>query len=326
MTGFIKRSRLWPLLPVVMLSVMGAACDDAEGGGAESTLRIYTSVTQDTVDAVVNGFEATRPAVTTEVFRAPTGELAARIAAEQREGGLTADVLWLTDPLSIQQYARDGLLRSWSPENAEAVAPEHQTESFFGTRILNLVIVAAEEVESPPADWPGLADIENVGIPDPGFAGSAFAALGFFGLDPGYGMGYYQRLTENGATQVRSPGDVVTGVAEGRHPAGISLDRTVRDAIDDGSPVVLIWPKSGAIALYSPIAVVEESPSTVAEAFVEYVLSVEAQDAIAETGWEPIRDDVAWPHEGPQQAVDWARVFDRQAELLAAYRAIFGGS
>lgn len=302
-----------------------SGCASGAGGGDATVVRVYTSVTQDTVDAVVAGFEAANPGVTAEVFRAPTGELAARIAAEQREGGGMADVLWLTDPLSIQQYARDGLLREWSPKNAEAVASQYKTKSFFGTRILNMVIVASEDADSPPADWPALADTENVVVPDPGFAGSAFAALGFFALDPAYGMEYYTRLAENGATQVRSPGDVVAGVAEGRHPAGITLDRTTRDAVDDGSPVVLVWPESGAIALYSPIAVLDATESDAAEAFVDYVLSVEAQEAIAATGWEPVRDDVEWPHGGPQQTLDWDRAFDRQDELLADYRAIFGG-
>jgi iron(III) transport system substrate-binding protein len=90
---------------LVCASIVGACTDDEPG-----TLRIYTTVTQATVDSVVEGFSERYPDVDVEVFRAPTGELTARIAAEQREGGMRADVLWLTDPLSMQQYAGDGLL------------------------------------------------------------------------------------------------------------------------------------------------------------------------------------------------------------------------
>ncbi len=307
-----------------LLALLLVACGGGDGSGA--TVRIYTSVTQDTVDAVVAGFAATQPGVTAEVFRAPTGELAARIAAEQRSGGLEADVLWLTDPLSIQQYARDGLLRSWVPGNVEAVAAEYRTETFFGTRLLNLVIVAGADAGAPPGDWRDLTTVDGgVAVPDPAFAGSAFAALGFFALDPRYGPDFYAALRDNGAVQVRSPGDVVSAVAEGLYAAGITLDRTARGAVDDGSPVVLVWPASGAITLYSPIAVVEGPGVAAAEAFVEYVLTEEAQEAIAASGWQPIRGDVAWPDGGPQLAVDWAQAFDRQEELLAAYRAAFGG-
>ena len=80
------------LLAVALASMVLVACGD----GGTASLRIYTSVTQGTVDAVVAGFEEGNPGIEVEVFRAPTGELTARIAAEMREGGLQADLLWLT--------------------------------------------------------------------------------------------------------------------------------------------------------------------------------------------------------------------------------------
>lgn len=305
---------------VAILAV--SACGGS--GADDQTLRLYSSVTQDTVDVVVAGFEAANPGSSIEVFRAPTGELAARIAAERRDSGMQADVLWLTDPLSIEQYGRDGLLRSWSPSNIDAVPSQYRTDQFFGTRLLNMVIVTGDGVVA--ADWPDLADVEGgVVLPDPGFAGSAYGALAYFALDPAYGMGFYSSLSDAGGVQVQTPGDVVVAVAEGTYGAGITLDRTARDAVDDGSPVQLVWPLSGAVAIYSPIAVVDDSPSALAEAFVDYVLSAEAQVAIAETGWEPIRSDVEWPDRGAQSIVDWPAAFDRQVELLDAYRAVFGG-
>ncbi len=314
------------LLPILLgLVLLLGACGDA--GDADGTIRVYTSVTQDTVDAVVAGFEAANPDATVEVFRAPTGELTARIAAELRDGDLGADVLWLTDPLSIQQYAADGLLAEWEPAEVDAVPPEFRTGSFFGTRILNMVIVAGTGVVPPPADWADLAENVpgGVAIPDPGFAGSAFGALAYFALTDGFGMPYYEALAGGGAVQVRSPGEVVTGVAEGQYGAGMTLDRSARAAVADGSPLTLVWPESGAIAIYSPIAVVEGGDTGLGKAFVDHVLGAEAQAAIAATGWQPIRADVEWPHGGEQVSLDWAEAFDRQEELLASYREIFGG-
>lgn len=293
---------------------------------ADETLRIYASVTQDTVDAVVEGFEVDNPGVTVEVFRAATGELSARIAAELRDGQLGADVLWLTDPLSMQQYERDGLLRSWTPEEVGAVPSEYRTGTFFGTRLLNLIIVHGTGLDDPPADWWDLAEVEGVvALADPAFAGSAFAALGFFALNDDYGMDYYRHLADAGAVQVQAPSDVITGVAEGLYAAGITLDRLARTAVADGSPMVLVWPASGAIAVYSPIAVVDTSTAPAAQAFIDHVLSVPGQEAIASTGWQPVRADVAWEYGGPVLVVDWSEAFDRQDELLDTYASIFGG-
>jgi iron(III) transport system substrate-binding protein len=302
--------------------------DPAAPGG---TIRLYTSVTQDTVDAVLDAFAAEHPEVDVEVFRAPTGELDARIAAELREGRLNADVLWGTDPLSVRSYADRGLFRAWTPEEAGAVPAAYQTDTFWGTRILNMIIVHQPGLDPAPSDWWDLADAayaDAVAIPDPGFAGSAFGALGHFATADGYGLDYYRQLRENGTVQLQAIPEVLTGVAEGQYVAGITLDKTARDAIDQGSPVEIAWPSSGAIAIYSPIAVFDDSQTpAAAEALVSFVLSRTGQEAIAGTGWQPIRDDVTGgpPIDGPQVGPDWAELFDRQDELLEEYRSIFGG-
>ncbi|MEX1092951.1 MAG: extracellular solute-binding protein [Acidimicrobiia bacterium] len=314
------------VIAAVAAALILAACGGRQQADDDGVLRIYTSVTQDTVDAVVAGFEAANPDATVEVFRAPTGEVAARIAAELRDDALGGDIFWLTDPLSIQQYERDGLLREWTPDDIDVVPDDFRTGSFFGTRVLNLVIIADRSLMEMPSDWRDLTGIEgDVAIPDPGFAGSPFAALGFFALSSDYGMDFYRDLKDNGGVQVRSPGDVINGVAEGLYVAGVTLDRAGRDAVEAGSPISLVWPASGAISLYSPIAVVDANGTATAEAFVEYVLSKEAQSAIAGTGWEPIREDVDWPHTGAKLTIDWSLAFDRQEELLADYREIFEG-
>ncbi len=294
-----------------------------------ATVRLYTSVTQETVDAVVAGFSEEQPNTEVEVFRAPTGELSARIAAEQRGGEIGADILWLTDPLSMQQYDADGLLAAVPAQAQDAVPAEYRSDRFLGPRVLNMVIVARDDVDPPPAAWDDLASpdyADAVAIPDPSFAGSAFGALGYFAQDDRYGLDFYRRLADNGAVQVSAPDDVITGVAEGRFAAGMTLDNSARTAKEQGSPIEVIAPEPGAIAIYSPIAVLDAAAAPeAAGAFTEYVVSQAGQQAIADTGWEPVRDDVDWEHEVPQVTPDWKAVYDQQEQLLEEYRAIFGG-
>lgn len=292
-----------------------------------ASLRLYTSVTQDTVDAVVAAYRERHPGVTVDVFRAPTGELNARIAAERRSGGVEADALWLTDPLSMQQYDAEGLLAPITVDDAEAVPSAYRSDTYIGTRILNMVIVHQAGLDPAPDDWADLTDpayAGGVAIPDPAFAGSAFGALGYFALADDFGMDYYQALADNGAVQVQAPGEVTTGVADGRFVAGMTLARSARDAAEKGSPVEVVVPDPGAIAIYSPIAVVETSDNRqVAESFVDFAVSRPAQEAIADTGWEPVRDDVDWPHDYAQVAPDWPQISNRQDDLLEEYRAIW---
>jgi iron(III) transport system substrate-binding protein len=290
-------------------------------------------VTQETVDAVVGGYEKAHPGAKVTVFRAPTGQLNARMAADKRSGGLRANVIWGTDPLSMQSYTTEHLLAPWPLPRLTSVPPQYRTPEFWGTRLLYLVIVARKDLTPPPKSWDDLTSSAyrgKVAVPDPAFAGSAFAALAYFSQAPGMGMGFYSALKANGAKQVASIPDVVTQVAQGRYELGITLDSGARTAVSKGSPIVIVWPKPGAIVLYSPIAMTAPTMGSAragaAREFMAYVLSTKGQHQIADTGWQPIVPGVPGPGQpagATSVSPNWSALFGHQQELLAKYRSTF---
>ncbi|GAA4707527.1 extracellular solute-binding protein [Phytohabitans rumicis] len=328
--------RSHPRLLAVLAILTLAACGAEPAGSASSTtpprITLYTSVTQNTVDAVVAGFKEAHPGAEVEVFRAATGALNARVAGDQRSGGLRADVMWGTDPLSMHAYADQKLLAAWPLPDLAGVPEEFRTDTFWGTRVLFVVVVARKDLTPAPTGWASLADPAyrgKVAVPDPATAGSAFAALGYFSQAPGFGMDYYRRLAANGAVQVATPPEVVTAVAQGRYRLGITLDTEVRAAAAKGSPVTLAWPKEGAIAVYSPIAATATSKQPdAARTFLAYVLSEDGQRRIAKTGWQPVLAQIPGP-ERPAGATsvspDWPALYGKQRDLLREYQSIFGG-
>jgi iron(III) transport system substrate-binding protein len=315
--------------------VTGCGTDDRPGAkpgaassGPSGTVTLYTSYNQPEVDALLAAYRAARPAVKVEVFRAPTGQLSARIATEERAGGIRGDVLLLSDPLSMQQYAARGLLRRWRPPEAAAVPADARSDTFWGVTTSRVVVV--HKPGAGPSSWADLAGPryrDAVALPDPNFAGSAFGALGYFALADGYGLDYYRRLKANGAVQVQAPGDVITGVAEGRYAAGMTLDFLVRAAVASGSPVEASAPAPGAVRLYAPMAVFKDTDNAAAaESFAGFLLTRTAQRALARLDRHPIRDDVpAISPEVAEVTPDWPAIFDRQDELRSDYRDIFGG-
>ncbi|HKT04941.1 MAG TPA: extracellular solute-binding protein [Rugosimonospora sp.] len=320
-------------VPLLLLATAacGASTTPRAAPTSAPSLTLYTSVTQNTVDAVVAGFRAARPGAKVSVYRATTGQLNARIAAEQRSGGVRADVIWGTDPLSMQSYADQNLLRPWPVAGAGAVPAQYQTRYFWGTRVLYVILVVHKGLTPAPARW---ADLLNpayrgkVALPDPAAAGSAFAAVGYFASNPAFGLDFYRKLKANGAVQVSTVPEVVTDVASGRYQLGITLDSEIRGAVAKGSPVAAVWPADGAIALYSPIAETAAAKnSAAAEEWLRYVLSADGQRRIASTGWQPVIPGVPGPVQ-PSGATsvspDWTALFGQQRQLLQQYQAIFG--
>ena len=98
--------------------------------------------------------------------------------------------------------------------------------------------------------------------------------LGYFASTRGYGMAYYEALKSNGAKQVNSPDNVLTGVAQGTYRAGFALANAAYAAQKKGSPIEIVWPAPGAIAIYAPIGLTaKKKPSALAEDFAAFVAS-----------------------------------------------------
>ncbi len=321
-----------PRLTVVALLITLAAtgCTSARGNRSK-TLTLYTCATDKIERAVIAAYKQKHPGVNVDVFRAPTGQLNARVAADVRTGGIKADVIWACDPLTMHGYDAQGLLRPWTAPGAADLDAAYRTGHFVGVDVLYLVAVVHKGV-TRPASWADLTKPEyrgGVALPSPSFAASALGMLGYFSSAPGYGMAYYEKLKRNGAKQVNSPDNVLTGVAQGTYRAGFTLANAAYAAQKKGSPIDVMWPDPGAIAIYAPIAVTtKKGPSTQAADFAAFVASREGQTVTAKAGaYVPISGlgGPPIPAGSPVVSPDWPSLFGNSASLLTQYAKIFGG-
>lgn len=300
---------------------------------ARLSLTLYASADRNAVDAVVAGYEATHPGATVTVLHATIGDLDARLAADQAAGGVRADAIWGADPLSMQAYATQQLLRSHPIALPAHIPAKYTTDALYPAYLLHLVIVARKGLSPQPEGWSDLTRSiyrGRVAIPDPAAsgAGPALAAVGYLANAPDLGFGFYRALRANGAAQVPTVPDVISGVAQGRYSLGIALDSQVRSAQAAGSAVRIIWPESGAVTLYSPIAVTAASKhSDAAAAFLRYVLSADAQRRIGAADQQPVMPGVpgpAVPAGADRVTADWTGVFGHRHDLIGQYQSIFG--
>ena len=277
----------WSLLLVVPLLL--AACGSGPTTAQEKSITLYTCVSDTTIQPILEKFHATHPGSEVKLFRAPTGELNARVASDVRSGGLKADVVWACDPLTMQDYRDQQLVGGWLPEEAATVPEQFRTADDVGVAVLYLVAVHAKGTAAPKT-WsdltkPGYAP---VAVPDPGVAASALGALGYFSQADGYGLDFYRKLQQQGAKQVATPDNVTTGVAQGQYKSGITIANSAYLAQSKGSPIEVTWPEPGAVAIYGPIALARHSAdSSLAKDFISYVISQDGQQDTSRCGFLP---------------------------------------
>jgi iron(III) transport system substrate-binding protein len=325
----VRLRRAGPYGALVLTLVALAACGGESSSSEGSSISLYTCASDTTVGPVIDAFEKEHAGTDVQLFRAPTGELNARVAGDVRAGGLRADVVWACDPLTMQDYVDQGLVGGWTPETA--IADDYRTDDYVGVAILYVVAVTHDGVP-PPAAWSDLASpvyAGGVAVPDPGLAASALGALGYFASHPDYGTDFYSALKKNGASQVSTPDDVVTGVAEGSYDAGVTIANSAYLARDDGAPIEVSWPSPGAVGIYGPVAIAAEtSEEDTAKDFVSFLTSEAGQTVVGESGAYPTLAGVPGPPKPDGAKIvypDWPSLSTDKDALLADYQKIFGG-
>src|SRR3954452_9601396 len=155
--------------PLAVVLLILAACGDAGGASpAADSITLYTCLSDTSIQPVIEAFGKTDDGGPVELFRAPTGELNARVAADVRSGGLRADVIWGCDPLTVQAFVDQGLVGGWTPPGADAIPAEYRTDDYVGAHLLYMVAVHRTDVPAP-VSWADLAggDYAALAVPDP---------------------------------------------------------------------------------------------------------------------------------------------------------------
>jgi iron(III) transport system substrate-binding protein len=319
----------WLVLGVALVVTACGSEAPVPGAPQQQSITLYTCANDTTVQPVITAFQSAHPGSEVKLFRAPTGELNARVASDVRSGGLKADVVWACDPLTMHGYLDQQLVGGWLPQEAADIPEQFRTADSVGVAVLYLVAVHAKSV-APPTAWSDLTGSEYapVAIPDPGVAASALGALGYFSQAEGYGLDFYRKLQQQGAKQVGTPDNVTTGVAQGQYRAGITIANSAYLAREKGSPIEVTWPKPGAVEIYGPIALARHSAdSALAKDFMSYVVSQDGQQVMADAGSYPTRPGVSGPEiptGAPVVYPDWEQIASTKDKLLKDYQTIFG--
>lgn len=140
-----------------------------------------------------------------------------------------------------------------------------------------------------------------VGMPSPFVSGAALARAATFASMREFGWDYYRKLCQNNAQVLRSNGEVIQKLASGDVAVVQIVDFFVRAAKLAGSPVDHIWPAEGALLVPTPVEILRESGNLeAAQAFVNYLLTPEAQQIFVQRSYIPVVPGIKYPAGVPE--------------------------
>lgn len=318
-------------LAAVMVFLTGAV-----GAGLAEELVVYTSMKASLMEKLKEDFERAHPGVALNYESAGAGKIMARLLAEREQGQNLADVLWTSEVPDFYALKDNGLLEPYTPKDIKmAINPFPDYDgSFTAVRLGTLGIAYNTDlIKVPPASWHDLAGpaYKNAfGMADPALSGTAYMSLAL--LVSKFGWEYFEQLSINGLRTIPDSKQVIADVAEGKLTACLAVDYIARDLMAKGAPLNLVYPPQ-MLVVPSPVAVLKNGPNPgPARAFVDYLLSKDAQGIIAGEGTLPVRPDVRLPERydlplpisAMQRAIpiNYARLKSSKADTLVKYKRI----
>ena len=266
---------------------------------AQEKLYVYTSIKDSLSNELKKGFAQKHPEVKLDFQVAGAGKIMAKLAAERESGKVLADVLWTSEMPDFYQLKSRGQLQPYIPAEIKSLIqplPDYDG-SFTAVRLGTLGIVYnTRKIKEPPQSWDDLKKPEYkdaYGIANPALSGTAYVSIAL--LAQSFGWEYFEALHANGAKMGKGSGQVIDDTASGDLVAALGVDYIALDKIDKGATLGLAFPKE-MLVLPSPIAIMKGTVNeNAAKKFIDFVLSKEWQQIIANEGTIPVRSDVQIP-------------------------------
>lgn len=300
---------------------------------ASTVVTVYMPSPTDLDDDLVEGFEATYPGITVNLWTGTTGEITARLEAEASNP--QADVVVLaswSDGLSMKE---GGQIISYRAANADKMREGTVDDDYmlYGTSASAVGVIYNKSAfpDGLNADWADFGTEEyanyKMEIPDPTKSGACkdFVAGLSTGIENGDGI--LQSWVDNGIANGGGNSPAITAVESGEYDVLIAgVDYNAYSAIESGENIGFYYPESGTVINARPAMIMKTAPhQDAAKLFMDYLLSVEAQEMVADYYLIPGRTDVACDSkrtsvdEITEYTVDWSKmmaVADQKAQWL----------
>ncbi len=297
---------------------------------------LYSSMQEDQLVAIKEGFEKKYPGVTMEYYFAGTSKVVTKISTEAQAGHVDADVIWVGDAADYVSFKDEGILQQYSSPEAANLDPAYVDADGYYTaaRLVGVGIAyntATVTPEEAPKTWNDLLDEkwkDQIVMSDPGTAGTTKYWMNAMMCSDKYGADYMQKLKDNGCLLESGTTATHNQLAASAYQVGVCLDYVTANLVAEGSPIAFLYPED-TVSIASPIGLVKDCNNEEnGKLLYDFILSKEGQEILVANNLVSVREDV-------EQAVDltaipsmletdFAKLAADSGANLDAFNKIFG--
>lgn len=271
-----------------------AAETEVEAAELEDSLILYSSMTENDLDNLIELFNEKYPDCEVEVVNGSAGELTARIAAEA--GNPQGDIMWGGLSNSDGDTYSD-IFEHWlSDYESDIIADYQSTNGFYSLDHLSTCVFCINtdlekelglEINSY-ADLLDPALNGKIVFSDPNSSSAAWNnvcnIMSVFGKDSDEAWDYITKLMQNGLVISTSSSVCFKSVETGEYVVGITYEDGASTLLKSGAQNIrMVYPEEGTSASAFGCAVIAGAPHpNAAKAMVNFLMSAEGQNALGE--------------------------------------------
>lgn len=253
----------------------------------QGNLVVWVAASQEEGQNLVQAFSKHYPNINVDMIRAGSGELLTRLMAEQPNPN--GDII-----VGIAKEAFEGnieLFTAYKTKNDSEIPvglkDESEVPKYYGFSMplqafmINTTVLAPEDY---PKTWKDLALPKYKGkiiLANPALSGSAYSQV--FQMYTLYGFDFIKEVVPN-VTFVTSSSMVPESVARGEYAIGVTGEYNIASHIEDGTPVIAIYPEDGTGARFDATGIIKNGPNLEnAKLFMDFMTTKEAYEIVLNT-------------------------------------------
>jgi iron(III) transport system substrate-binding protein len=304
-----------------------------------SKITIYTSMYEDVIKSLDEVLKKQFPHYEIEFVYGGTGQIQAKVAAEQAAGKLGCDILLVAEPSYSLELKEKGMLHRYISAEAGSLAFDYDAEGcWYPVRVSNMVLAYNPEKNNKNSVPNSFNDFAHntrvrgaVSMSNPLTSGTTLAAAA--ALREKYGFGYFEALGRQNI-KIESGAAALVKLETGEYQVIMVLEESVlKKRQEEASKLEVIYPSDGTIIIPSTIMTIADRWSAhnntrAAEIITDWFLGPVGQNAIV-VGWmHSVRKDFdKIPYDSiptsqiqiNSMPLDWEQCFHQRAEIQARF-------
>jgi iron(III) transport system substrate-binding protein len=335
----MKKMVCFTLILALAAAAAFAGGSGDKGQGPNGKITIYTSMYEDVIKSLNGALKKQFPQCEIEFVYGGTGQLQARVAAEQKSGKLGCDMLLVAGPAYSLELKEKKILHHYISAEAGNLAFDYDKDGYwYPVRISNMVLAynpAKNNKNSIPDSFNDFANNAGVkgalSISNPLTSGTTLSALA--ALKDKYGYGYFDALGRQNV-KIDAGAAAIAKLETGEYKVIMVLEESIlKKRQEEKSKLEVIYPTDGTIIILSTVMIITDKWSAhnntkTAELITDWFLSPAGQKTIV-AGWmHSVRKDFdAIPYDsiptGEIRAnaipLNWENAFRQKNEILSKF-------